>query len=95
MLYTLLQSPWQCDLDSLLLLLNEGDDLLLLQDGVTAAIVNSQMLEKLSTSPATLWVLAEDVAARGLIEQISTKVARLDYTGFVALTAKHQQQVAW
>jgi tRNA 2-thiouridine synthesizing protein B len=95
MLYTLLQSPWQCDLDSLLLLLQEGDDLLLLQDGVTAALANSQMLEKLASSPATLWVLEEDVVARGLVAQISTKVARLDYTGFVALTAKHQQQVAW
>lgn len=95
MLYTLLQSPWQCDLDSLLLLLQEGDDLLLLQDGVTAALAGSQMLIKLSASPATLWVLEEDVAARGLGEQISTNVARLDYTGFVAMTAKHPQQVAW
>ncbi|WP_217549943.1 sulfurtransferase complex subunit TusB [Pantoea sp. GbtcB22] len=95
MLYTLLQSPWQCDLDSLLLLLQEGDELLLLQDGVTAALAGSQMLIKLSASPATLWVLEEDVGARGLDEQISTNVARLDYTGFVAMTAKHPQQVAW
>jgi len=95
MLYTLFQSPWQCDLDSLLLLLQEGDDLLLLQDGVSAALAGSQMLIKLSASPATLWVLEEDVGARGLDEQISTNVARLDYTGFVAMTAKHPQQVAW
>ncbi|MFJ5161870.1 sulfurtransferase complex subunit TusB [Pantoea sp. NPDC088449] len=95
MLFTLLQSPWQCDIDSLLLLLQEGDDLLLLQDGVTAALAGSQMLVKLNATPAMLWVLEEDVVARGLVEQISTKVARLDYTGFVALTAKHQQQVAW
>lgn len=95
MLYTLLQSPWQCDLDSLLLLLQEGDDLLLLQDGVTAALSGSPMLQKLAASPATLWVLEEDVAARGLAAQISTNIARLDYTGFVALTTKHSQQVAW
>ena len=95
MLYTLLQSPWQCDIDSLLLLMQEGDDLLLLQDGVTAALEGSQMFIKLQASPAALWVLEEDVVARGLGEQISTKVARLDYTGFVAMTAKHQQQVAW
>ena len=95
MLYTLLQSPWQCDLDSLLLLMQEGDDLLLLQDGVTAALVDSQMFLKLSTSSATMWVLEDDVLARGLSEQISSSVARLDYTGFVALTAKHQQHVAW
>ena len=95
MFYTLLQSPWQCDLDSLLLLLQEGDDLLLMQDGVTAALADSQMLLKLSTSPATIWVLDEDVVARGLVEQISSSIARLDYNGFVALTEKHQQHVAW
>ncbi|ORM62692.1 sulfurtransferase complex subunit TusB [Pantoea rodasii] len=95
MLYTLLQSPWQCDIESLLRLMQKGDDLLLLQDGVTAALEGSQMFITLSASPATLWVLQEDVIARGLVEQISTKVARLDYTGFVAMTAKHQQQVAW
>ncbi len=95
MLYTLLQSPWQCDLDSLLLLLCEGDDLLLLQDGVTAALTGSQMLNKLIASPATVWVLEDDVVARGLAAQISSSFARLDYTGFVALTEKHQQHVAW
>mgnify|MGYP004708898003 CR=1 FL=1 len=95
MLYTLLQSPWQCDIDSLLLLLQEGDDVLLLQDGVTAALEGSQMFIKLSASPASLWVLDADVVARGLVGQISTKVPTLDYTGFVALTIKHQQQVAW
>ncbi|MEB5974018.1 sulfurtransferase complex subunit TusB [Pantoea dispersa] len=95
MLYTLLHSPWQCDFDSLLLLLQEGDDLLLLQDGVTAALTGSQKLEQLLASPATLWVLEEDVMARGLTAQISTNVLRLNYTGFVTLTTKHSQQVAW
>ncbi|KTR89104.1 sulfurtransferase complex subunit TusB [Pantoea dispersa] len=95
MLYTLLHSPWQCDFDSLLLLLQEGDDVLLLQDGVTAALAGSQKLQLLLASPATLWVLEEDVMARGLTAQISTNVSRLNYTGFVTLTTKHPQQVAW
>lgn len=95
MLYTLLHSPWQCDIESLLLLLQEGDDLLLLQDGVTAALEGGEMLLKLMASPATVWALEEDVVARGLSAQISTKVAPLDYNGFVALTMKHLQQVAW
>lgn len=95
MLYTLMHSPWQCDIDTLLLLLQKEDDLLLLQDGVTAALSGSSMLEKLHNSPATLWVLREDVEARGLSAQISTSVTCVDYTEFVALTAKHQQQIAW
>ena len=95
MLYTLMHSPWQCDIDTLLLLLEAQDDLLLLQDGVTAALLGSAMLEKLQNTPAKLWVLQEDVVARGLVAQISTSVTCVDYTEFVALTAKHQQQIAW
>ncbi|MFT4270824.1 MAG: sulfurtransferase complex subunit TusB [Pantoea sp.] len=95
MLYTLMHSPWQCDIDTLLLLLEPEDDLLLLQDGVTAALLGSAMLEKLQNTPAKLWVLQEDVVARGLVAQISTSVTCVDYTEFVALTAKHQQQIAW
>ena len=34
MLYTLMNSPWQCDIETLLLLLRPEDDLLLLQGGV-------------------------------------------------------------
>lgn len=95
MLFTLLHSPWQCDLNSLLLLVKQGDDLLLLQDGVTAALDGSEALQKLLVSPATLWVLEDDAAARGIAAQISTRVTMLDYTGFVNLTVKHQQQIAW
>lgn len=95
MLYTLMHSPWQCDIDTLVLLLQQDDDVLLLQDGVMAALSGSVMLEKLQKSPATLWVLQEDVAARGLVAQISTSVSCVNYTEFVALTAKHQQQIAW
>lgn len=95
MLHTLMQSPWHCDLETLLLLTGPGDDLLLLQDGVLAAIDGSTALERLLASPAAVWVLKEDVEARGLIAQISTKIQPVDYTEFVALTAKHQQQMAW
>ncbi|MFH8135816.1 sulfurtransferase complex subunit TusB [Pantoea osteomyelitidis] len=95
MLHTLMHSPWQCDIETLLRMLNPEDDLLLLQDGVLGALAGSAMLERLLSAPATLWVLLEDVEARGLSAQISAKVSSLDYTGFVALTAKHQQQITW
>ncbi|MXP67874.1 sulfurtransferase complex subunit TusB [Pantoea sp. Aalb] len=95
MLYTLLHSPWQCDFDSLLMLLQKEDNLLLLQDGVIAALKNSQMLLKLIASPANLWILEEDIIARGLTNEISTKVNWLDYIGFVELTVKYQPQIAW
>lgn len=95
MLHTLMHSPYYSDLDTLLLLLTAEDDLLLLQDGVLGALEGSSALSRLLTAPATLWVLTEDVTARGLVAQISAKARPVDYTGFVALTEKHQQQMTW
>ncbi|WP_312061670.1 sulfurtransferase complex subunit TusB [Pantoea septica] len=95
MLHTLMHSPWYSDLDMLLLMLTAEDDLLMLQDGVLGALEGSSALSRLLTSPATLWVLTEDVSARGLAGQISAKIRPVDYTGFVALTEKHRQQMTW
>ncbi len=95
MLHTLMHSPAYSDLDTLLLLLNAEDDLLLMQDGVFAALRDSAALARLLSSAATVWVLEEDLKARGLAGQISTKIQPVNYTGFVALTVKHPQQMAW
>lgn len=95
MLHTLMKSPFYSDLPLLIRLLAEGDDLLLLQDGVLAALHRSSVLASLLASPAVLYVLQEDVAARGLEAQISENVITVDYEGFVALTVKHLQQMAW
>ncbi len=95
MLHTLMHSPYYSDLDTLMLLLTAQDDLLLLQDGVLGALEGSRALNCLLASPASLWVLTEDVTARGLAGQISAKIGQVDYTGFVTLTEKHQQQITW
>jgi len=95
MLHILLQSPWQCDIAQRLSLLNAGDDLLLLQDGVLAALAQGEWSEKLLNSPATISVLKDDIAARGLSEQILTDFPLVDYNGFVELTIRHPQQLTW
>lgn len=95
MLHTLLHSPSHSDLETLISMTEAGDDLLLLQDGVLAAVAGSRALQRLATSPATLWVLEEDVQARGLAGQISTSVQSVDYNGFVTLTIRHPQQMVW
>ena len=95
MLHTSMHSPAHSDLETLLLMADAGDDLLLLQDGVLAALAGSRALMQLSRSNATLWVLDEDVQARGLTAQISTSVQSIDYNGFVTLTIRHQQQIVW
>ncbi|KQN63961.1 sulfurtransferase complex subunit TusB [Erwinia sp. E602] len=95
MLHTLMSSPFHCDLPALQRLLAAGDDLLLLQDGVLAALAGSQALESLQLAPISIYVLKDDVEARGLSAQISTSVMQVGYTDFVRLTVKHPQQMTW
>lgn len=95
MLHTLHRSAWHCDFSSLQRLFTEGDELLLLQDGVTAAIEGSRFLESLQNTPITVYALKEDIEARGLGGQISDSVVRVDYTDFVRLAVKHTSQLAW
>lgn len=95
MFYTLATSPYHCDLSALLRLTGEGDDLLLMQDGVLAGLNGSTVLECVLRAPISIYALKEDLLARGLIGQISHKITVIGYNDFVALTEKHRQQVAW
>lgn len=95
MLHTLSVSPWHADIAAMLRLMEHGDDLVLLSDGVTAAIADGRFLEILQSAPITLYVLQDDVDARGLAGQIADSVVRVDYTDFVSLTVKHEGQLAW
>lgn len=95
MLHTLTHSPWQCDMATLLRTVRSGDDLLLISDGVIAALEGGQYLELLLNAPITVHVLKEDVDARGLSGQISSSVVRVGYTDFVSLAVKHETQMRW
>ena len=55
MLHTLMSSPFQCDYALLLRMLQPGDDLLLMQDGVLAGLTDSLLLPQLLDTPARLW----------------------------------------
>lgn len=95
MLHTLSRSPWQCDIDTLLSMMREGDDLLLIQDGVLAALAGSQFVEKLSNAPISISALKDDLDARGLSGQISAKIDVVGYTDFVNLSVIHASQMNW
>jgi tRNA 2-thiouridine synthesizing protein B len=95
MLHTLAHSPWQCDMATLLRTVRSGDDLLLISDGVIAALEGGQHLELLLNAPITVHVLKEDIDARGLSGQISSSVVRVGYTDFVSLAVKHETQMRW
>ncbi|HDX4052132.1 TPA: sulfurtransferase complex subunit TusB [Enterobacter soli] len=95
MLHTLSHSPWQCDIEALVRMLREGDDLLLIQDGVLAAIEGSRFVEILTNAPISVSALKEDIDARGLAGQISAKIDVVGYTDFVNLAVTHPSQMNW
>lgn len=95
MLHTLSDSPWQNDLVAKLRLVKEGDALLLLSDGVVAAVEGNRFLDILLAAPITVYALQEDVEARGLSGQISSSVVRVGYTDFVRLAVQHPAHLAW
>ncbi|WP_413702886.1 sulfurtransferase complex subunit TusB [Raoultella ornithinolytica] len=95
MLHTLSSSPWHTDLRAMLRLVKDGDDLLLLSDGVNAAIAGGPFLEILRSAPITIHALQDDIDARGLAGQIADSVVRVGYTDFVRMSVKHPGQLSW
>jgi tRNA 2-thiouridine synthesizing protein B len=74
-------------------LARRGDSaaLLLLEDGVYAALAGHH-----PPLPKGAFVLAEDLARRGLAEAaLADGVARLDLVGMVRLCTQHHPIVAW
>lgn len=95
MLHTLMNSPFRCDWAAMVRLLSSGDDVLLLQDGVIAALEGNPALEVLRKASVSLFVLQDDLDARGLSGQISNAITVISYTDFVTLVVKNAQQMNW
>ncbi|PIJ51232.1 sulfurtransferase TusB [Erwinia sp. OLTSP20] len=95
MLHTLRHSPFQCDFSALLRMLGPDDDLLMLEDGVIAALSATESLRALQASGAALFALGDDLVARGLSRYIPVEIRLVDYNGFVALAVKNPQQMVW
>ncbi|MDX7992708.1 sulfurtransferase complex subunit TusB [Xenorhabdus sp. Reich] len=95
MLYTVSRSPYHDDFNAILGLVSDADDVLLIQNGVLLGINDNHYLKALIRSGAGIYVLKEDLDARGLSEQTSNSVQVIDYNDFVGLTVKHQQNFAW
>lgn len=95
MLHTVSHSFYQIDNEALLKMVMQNDVILLLQDGVTAAIFKSDSLERLKQTGVTIYALHEDVEARGLKALVGDDIELVDYQGFVDLTIAHSPQIVW
>ena len=90
MLHVVAQSPFSHTmLQSCLEFMQIDDQLLLMQDAVIAATTH-QWVQQLQDKE--IYVLQEDLAARGLIPKIGIPI---DMTGYVALVVKYNSPLYW
>lgn len=69
--------------------------ILLIEDGVVAALAKGDWLARILERTPNLYVLAADVAARGLTDKISDSAQLVDYAGFVALCCEYPGTCSW
>lgn len=99
MLHLINKSPFErTTLDSCLRLAKAGSSILLLEDGVYAALQNAACAAKIAgrMGDFSFYVLGPDVTARGLGDMpLIEGVAVVDYAGFVDLVAEHGVSQSW
>ncbi len=64
--------------------LTQDDAVILIEDGVYQALNTVNVLAK-------VYVLDEDVQARGIANKIPSTISSINYSGFVKLTEVHQR----
>ncbi|CAL4043598.1 Protein TusB [Buchnera aphidicola (Takecallis arundicolens)] len=95
MLHILSNSPFKIDIYSMLNMLSAQDSLITLQDGVLISLSDNFFLDKLIKQSKNLFVLEEDVLARGVSHYISSHFTLINYAKFVNLTEQHAKCMNW
>ena len=99
MLHLINKSPTERNsLDSCFRLAKPGGAILLIEDGVYAAVAKADHAEKISgrMNEYSFFVLGPDVAARGLSDiPLIDGITVVDYDGFVDLVTEHDVTQSW
>lgn len=98
-LHTVNKSPFEkTTLESCLRHAKPGDAILLIEDGVIAAMKGTAMSERIAARNAglSLYALGPDLAARGITGTLMNETIKVvDYSGFVDLVAEYDVTQAW
>ena len=95
-LHIINKSPYQDQcLQDCLRICKTGDELLLIEDAVYAAIADNPYAGQLNDSGLNLYVLSTDIKARGLANMNLGSVKQVSDHEFVALTVKHSAIQSW
>ena len=99
MLHTVNKSPIERNtLNSCIDMAKSGSSVLLIEDGIFAALKGTAVSDRVSKAMdgLTFYVLGPDLTARGMTEdQVIDGIKVVDYAGFVDLTAEHENFQAW
>jgi tRNA 2-thiouridine synthesizing protein B len=93
-LHTLSGSPTSAAFKDCHALLRPADALVLLGDGVYAALPDTTACAQLAATGAALYVLAAHAQAAGITEPGSA-ITGITMDDFVALTERYSRQMAW
>ena len=99
MLHTVNKSPFERNgLDSCLRLSKKGSPILLIEDGVYAAMTGTSVTSRMEAAAKdhTVYVLGPDLAARGIKEdRLIGGVSVVGYGDFVDLAVEHGTVQSW
>ncbi|MDE1243658.1 sulfurtransferase complex subunit TusB [Vibrio aestuarianus] len=70
------------------------DEILLIEDAVYMSNPNAMYFEQI-IDLTKIYVLSEDLAARGLEDLSSPHIMKVNFSGFVDLTVKHYKSMVW
>lgn len=73
----------------------DDDPLLLIEDGVYAAVHSLPGYRRLAGRAGPCYALEDDVIARGLSDRIGAEIQLVDYAGFVELCEAHRHIQSW
>lgn len=96
MLHVLMNSPFKnSNINSFFKMVDFFDDFLAIQDGVIISLKNNYFIELIKSLTKNLYVLEEDLLARGFKKNISNFFFVINYEQFVFLTIKNKKQISW
>jgi tRNA 2-thiouridine synthesizing protein B len=98
LLHTMNKSPFERNaFEACLTHVKTGSTVLLLEDGIYAAVKGTPAAKKLGEAMKSVkvYVLGPDVEARGMNGRLIDGVQSVDYGGFVDLVTQHNAVESW
>ena len=98
MLHTVNKSPFEKDsFKSCLNCVADGSSILLIEDGVFAALNGSAVAAKVKEAmgKVTIYALGPDLDARGIADKVIDGIKVVDYAGFVDLACENDKVQSW